>query len=47
MFGVSLPSRSFSSSTLMDGEKLVANQTFDDWSESALEAELAKLEDWL
>ena len=47
MFGRSLPSRAFSSSTLMDGEKLVASQTFEDWSESALEAELAALEDWV
>ena len=46
MFGRSLPSRAFSSSTLMDGEKL-EESSIDDWSETALLAELAALEDWL
>lgn len=46
MFGRSLPSRAFSSSTLMDGETL-KESSFDDWSESGLLVELAALEDWL
>ena len=43
MPGLSLPSRIYSSSTLMDGEALVSEQQFDDWGEDELLQELAKL----
>lgn len=47
MFGVSLPSRVFSSQSLMDGETLVANQNFDDMTEEEMQAELKRLQDTL
>lgn len=43
MLGLSLPSRLYSSSTLMDGEDLVGSQQFDNWGEDELYKELAKL----
>lgn len=45
MFGISLPSRSFSSKTLMDGESVIASQHFSNLDDDALMAELQKLED--
>jgi hypothetical protein len=45
MFGISLPSRAFSSQSLMDGEMVMGSQTFDDMSEADMLAELEKLED--
>ena len=47
MLGVSLPSRTFSSSTLMDGEKAIAMQHYDQWDDESLLAELKSLEDSL
>lgn len=44
---VSLPSRAFSSSTLMDGEDVVRSQNLMDWSVAELEAHLASLEESL
>lgn len=44
MLGITLPSRTFSSSTLMDGEAVISSQQFDDWGEAELLAELAKLQ---
>lgn len=46
MLGLSLPSRCFSSSTLMDGEAVLNAMNYDDWSAADLEAELAKLEEF-
>ena len=44
--GISLPSRVFSSQSLMDGESLISSQKFDgDMTEEALLAELKMLED--
>ncbi len=47
MFGISFCSRQFSSSTLMDGEEILASQQheLDDWSEEQLQSELKHLED--
>lgn len=45
MFGISLPSRTFSSKTLMDGESVIASQHFSNLDDDALMAELQKLED--
>ncbi len=45
MFGISLPSRTFSSKTLMDGESVIASQHFSNLDDDELLAELQKLED--
>ena len=47
MFGISLPSRAFSSESLMVGENLVASQVFDSVSDADMLAELRYLEDFM
>ena len=42
---ISLKSRQFSSSTLMDGENLIANQSFGGLDDDALQAELRSLKE--
>ena len=42
---ISLKSRQFSSSTLMDGEDLIANQSFGGLDDDALQAELRSLKE--
>ena len=45
MFGISLPSRRFSSQSLVEGEAVMAAQPISEMSESEMAAELQKLED--
>lgn len=47
MFGISLPSRAFSSESLMVGENLVSTQVFDSVSDADMLAELRYLEDFM
>lgn len=47
MFGISLPSRTFSSESLMVGENLVSSQVFDSVSDADMLAELRYLEDFM
>ena len=47
MFGISLPSRQFSSESLMVGESLVSTQAFDLLSDADMLAELQHLEDFM
>ena len=44
MLQISLPSRCFSSETLMEGERVVRDHTYDNWNEAELLAELHHLE---
>ena len=45
MWGISLPSRCFSSQSLMDGESVMLTQKLEDMTEAEMLAEIAKLED--
>ena len=45
MLGISLPSRCFSSQSLLEGESLMLNQSIDGMSEADMLAEIEKLED--
>ena len=46
MFGISLPSRMFSSQSLMDGEALISSQDLGGMTEVKMLSELKHLEDW-
>ena len=45
MLNVNLPSRVFSSSSLMAGEAVVREQSYDAWDDAAIQAEMARLQD--